>query len=473
MKSIGMKPTHNKETAVVKSKTGLLACLGILGIEILCCSCSSVSGARDSSPAVSKGSRPPVSYPAVRFAVMSDLHLYSSALGTQGAAFQRDLMKDRKLLVETPALLDAAIRKINALPVDFVLITGDLTKDGEALNHKIVADKLRLLTRNGKKVFVINGNHDLRNGAARRYSATGEQAVPSVTPAEFAAIYREHGYGAALARDPHSMSYVAEPVDGLWILALDSCRHQDNKPAMAPETTGRFTSETLAWIKQRLDQAKAEGKAVIGMMHHGVLEHYQGNRKYYPEYVVDNHESVSRMFATNGMTLVFTGHFHAQDITSSVQPDRWLYDIETGSLATYPCPYRVITITDQTMTIHSERIPSIASHRGGFPNYARQSSLAASIRLATTALEEYGVSTRDSELVAPQSAAAYTAHLVGDEVAPTQVIDTQGVSLWGRLIMSLKKNLLKGWQQDLPPADNELAVDLKTGRPIRQAPRRH
>jgi hypothetical protein len=197
-----MKPTQNKETAVAKSRTDLLAWLGILGIGILCCSCSSVSGTKGSSPPVSKGSRPPVSYPAVRFAVMSDLHLYSSTLGTQGTAFQADLLKDRKLLVETPALLDAAIRKINALPVDFVLITGDLTKDGEALNHKIVAEKLRLLTRNGKKVFVINGNHDLRNGAAKRYSATGEQAVPSVTPAEFAAIYREHGYHFFRATGP-------------------------------------------------------------------------------------------------------------------------------------------------------------------------------------------------------------------------------------------------------------------------------
>jgi len=457
MKSIGMKPTQNKEFPVANSRTNLLARLVILGIGILCCSCTSVSGP--------KASIPPPSYPKARFAVMSDLHLYSSALGTKGAAFQSDLMKDRKLLVETPALLDAAIGEINALPVDFVLITGDLTKDGEALNHQIVAEKLRLLTRNGKKVFVINGNHDIRNGAARRYSATGDQAVPSVNTSEFAAITGDPVLGAPLARGPHSLSYVVEPVRGLWILALDSCRHQDNQPAMASESAGRFTPETLVWIKQRLDQARAEGKAVIGMMHHGVLEHYQGNRKNFAEYVIDNHESVSRMFAANGMNLVFSGHFHAQDITSSVQPDRWLYDIETGSLATFPCPYRVITITHQTLTVRSKRIPAIASHRDGFPEYARQSSLAASVRLATAALKKYGMSASDCALVAPQIAAAYTAHLAGDEISPTQVIDTRGVSLWGRLIVATKRSLLKGWQQDLPPADNELAVDLKTGKP--------
>ena len=391
---------------------------------------------------------------------MSDLHLYSKDLGIHGAAFKNDLAKDRKLLLETPELLDAAIAKINALPVDFVLITGDLTKDGEALNHQLVAAKLRLLTQTGKKVFVINGNHDIQNGAARRYSETGEQAVPSVTPAEFAAIYHDDGYGAALARDAHSMSYVVEPVKNLWILAMDSCRHQENRPARTPESAGRFTPETLAWIKQNLDKARAEGKTVIGMMHHGVLEHYQGNCKYYGEYVVENHERVSRMFAAGGMHLVFTGHFHAQDITSSVLPNRWLYDIQTGSLATYPCPYRVISIANQTLTVHSERIPSIASHRRDFQQYARQSSLDASARLATAALNQFRLSQSDSARVVPQIAATYTAHLVGDEVAPTQVIDTRGVSLWGRLIVSTKRSLLYGWQQDLPPADNELAVDL-------------
>lgn len=75
------------------------------------------------------------------------------------------------------------------------------------------------------------------------------------------------------------------------------------------------------------------------------------------------------------------------------------------------------------------------------------------------------MSSRDCELVVPQFAATYTAHLAGDEVKPTLVIDTRGVSVWGRLIVSTKRGLLKGWQQDLPPADNELAVDLKTGKP--------
>ncbi|NCC95179.1 MAG: hypothetical protein EOM10_18265 [Opitutae bacterium] len=46
-------------------------------------------------------------YPTARFAVFSDPHLYPRSLGTTGPAFQDYLNKDRKLLVESEALLDA------------------------------------------------------------------------------------------------------------------------------------------------------------------------------------------------------------------------------------------------------------------------------------------------------------------------------------------------------------------------------
>jgi 3',5'-cyclic AMP phosphodiesterase CpdA len=440
----------------MNSLRNLFTGLFLLGIGLLGSSCSSVSG--------KKISLSPAPYPDVRFAVLSDLHLHSTELGTNGAAFQNYLTKDRKLLLESSELLDAAIDKINALPVDFVLVPGDLTKDGEALNHKNVAEKLRKLTEAGKPVFIINGNHDVQNRNASRFTEAGAEPVPTVAPTEFAANYQDNGYRAALARDAHSLSYVVEPVNGLWILAMDSCRHRENKPTKKPITAGRFAPETLEWITQMLDKARSEGKAVMGMMHHGLLEHYAGNRKYYGDYVIKDNQAVSRLFSACGLRLVFTGHYHAQDITSSVQNNQWLYDIETGSLATHPCPYRLITISNQTLTVHSERIESIPSHPTGFTNYARLSLLNATVHLGTVALKKYGLSAKDCAIVAPQIAEAYAAHLAGDEVPPAKVITTKGVSLWGKIIISMKKKLLDGWQHDLPPADNELTVDLRTGK---------
>ncbi|MDR2542720.1 MAG: hypothetical protein LBC80_04630, partial [Treponema sp.] len=48
-------------------------------------------------------------YPDVFFAVISDLHVYSAELGSSGAAFEKVMLSDRKLLLDSIDLLDFAI----------------------------------------------------------------------------------------------------------------------------------------------------------------------------------------------------------------------------------------------------------------------------------------------------------------------------------------------------------------------------
>ncbi len=67
---------------------------------------------------------------------------------------------------------------------------------------------------------------------------------------------RELGYGAAIAQDPDSLSYVAEPVQGLRILALDSNRYKENPPGHHPIAGGAFSEQTLAWIQTQLITAQ-------------------------------------------------------------------------------------------------------------------------------------------------------------------------------------------------------------------------
>ena len=57
---------------------------------------------------------------------------------------------------------------------------------------------------------------------------------------------------------------------------------------------GRFSPATLQWIENMLSKAASENKAVITMMHHGVLEHYSTQEKYYPDFIVDDYQTVSR-----------------------------------------------------------------------------------------------------------------------------------------------------------------------------------
>ena len=102
----------------------------------------------------------------VNLAILADIHYYAPELGTTGSAFQDYLAGDRKMLVESKTTLASAIHSIKQSNAQIVLICGDLTKDGELLCHQQVAQALRQLTSVGKKVFVINGNHDIYNPAA-------------------------------------------------------------------------------------------------------------------------------------------------------------------------------------------------------------------------------------------------------------------------------------------------------------------
>ncbi len=410
-------------------------------------------------------------YPNTSFVVFSDPHYFSpDLLEEPSSAFQDYLDHDRKMLKETPEILDKLIDEIASLTVDFVIIAGDLTKDGEASSHTGFAEKIQSIRASGKKVYVVPGNHDINNGESRRYEGDISERVDTVNPAVFMETYENFGYSTAKFRDPNSLSYVIEPTEGLWLFAIDSCRYRENIDNEHPITEGKLYPETLTWIEQKLIEAIEGKKSVIGFMHHGVLSHYNENDKHYPEYLLGDYQYISEMLAAYGMRFVFTGHFHAQDITKKKWvvppgiPNHFLFDIETGSLATYPVPYRVVEINNQQMNISSGRIETIESHPDDFPAFAQEYVWNGTILLANEALAGYNVSAKDQALLSPQIADAYITHLQGDEIVPSPMIDLTGLGVMGNLAIAVQGGLIRGWYNDLLPADNEISIDMKTGQ---------
>ncbi len=403
-------------------------------------------------------------YPAVTFAVFADNHYYDPALGTEGPLFYQDLLRNRdiKLLKDSPEILEQALEEVTALKVDFLLICGDLTKDGEASSHRLLAEKLSEYSRRGLNILVINGNHDVNNRHARGYRGNRRQRGGSISGPRFAALYEGQGYGAALERDPASLSYLAEPVPGLWVLCLDTCLWQRGY-----REEGRLQPRTLEWAESLLDRARLEGKALLAMMHHGLLEHYPGNKKFYSAYVIDDFLSIAEILARGGVKVVFTGHFHSQDIARLITGDQeaFLYDVETGSLATYPCPYRIVTIdaASQHMHIQTRRITATAGRRRGFPDHAYRYCYRLAQGLAERKLRGLWVSPRDCRLLAPQVVAAFQVHGLGNEEKAEQALDLKGVSPWGRFVIQRKRALLEALWEQTPPPDNHLGIDLQTG----------
>ena len=403
-----------------------------------------------------------------RFAVFSDPHFYDTALGTEGAAFQTYLASDRKMLVQSEPILNEVVGRILREHPDFVLVPGDLTKDGERQDHVRFAQYLRKIERAGIEVFVVPGNHDVQNPHAFQYTVDGAVPVANVDEKEFARIYREYGFGEALYRDTESLSYVAEPAPGVWLLAMDSTDHRDNTAETGPVTAGKFSPATKAWTLSMLAKAKKHDKRVIGMMHHGLLEHYTGQTILFPEYVINDHVALAKDLSMAGLEVVFTGHFHANDITvAHLDTGKHLADIETGSLVTAPSPFRFVDwdLPTQTMTVTTERVTSLPG-QPDFSTWAAQfldHGLKGLVvyQLTSTHL----VDAVTAGFIAPVIATALEAHYAGDEPgadATTQqvagLLQASGSAAgyaWGMSLLSL--------HADLAPADNNVVIHLGTG----------
>lgn len=424
-----------------------------------------VSCSEDDDPAA-----PLPQNPTAVIAVFSDPHYFDPNLISSGSEFETYISRDRKLLAESHALTEAAVAGILATDAEIVLVPGDLTKDGERSSHEGFTSFLAQLEAAGKAVFVVPGNHDVRNPNAVRYADEETVPVANVTEQEFAQIYAAYGFEEAIARDPSSLTYVAEPVDGIWILGMDVCRYQQNDGRAYPETGGRFLPETEAWVKARLQEARDQGKTVFGVMHHGMLEHFQG-QKLNPvssNYVVDDWARISAEFAELGMHVVFTGHFHSNDIVSRSTGSSFIYDIETGALVTWPSPWRIVRLqSDRTLQISTRHIEAIQYDTQGraFQDYAYD-YLSSGMRdlVATILVSMFGLGEAEAQSYAPIMSDAFITHYRGDE---TMTAEAQGLIVElqraGDVNSLLMASALQALLTDLPPADNTLTIDLETG----------
>ncbi len=443
--------------------------LAVLAFAILA-SCAGAAFTWKPSPETSAllaGPRP--AYPAARFAVISDPHLYDAAtLGVEGEAFAEEIAKDRKMVVESVEIAEEALRMVEAAGVDYLLVPGDLTWNGERINHEKLRELFTTLTKAGVRVYVVPGNHDVLNPHAAGFGPEGRKPVPGVTPAEFAEIYREFGYGEALRRDPSSLSYVAEPVPGLWLLGIDSCRYAENTEKDGPVTDGRLDAGRLAWVEKVLAEALRLGKAVTVFMHHHVVEHFRLEEKSWGEYLVDDFPEIGRMLAAYGVRVAFTGHFHAQDAVLARFPDgSYLYEVMTGSLASAPNVRIVSLDAGGRMAIRSQAVvslPSFAAKGVDFASFARTYVHDRIAGIAVATMRKMFVPIRDTDVLAPQIADAFLANYWGDErFTGTERLRRKGLSLMGGIVVANQKNKIEPLWDDLEPADNDLDIDLATG----------
>ena len=170
----------------------------------------------------------------------------------QGERFQRLIeQSDGKLTEESEALVDQFVQEMLQKKPQAVLLSGDLTFNGEKLSHQRLAQKLQGLTEAGIDVWVIPGNHDLNNPSAASFSQAQARPTESVSAAEFAAIYQNLTRHSAISCDPQSLSCLVPLAEDVQLLLIDANR---------PEDPGVVSEETQRWIETQLEKRRLINK---------------------------------------------------------------------------------------------------------------------------------------------------------------------------------------------------------------------
>ena len=286
-----------------------------------------------------------------RIVIISDVHLLSPELITPGSAIDRADAGETKMMAMSDEIMTAITDSIIKMKPTVVLLTGDLTHNGERLSHERMAQHLARMKQQGIQPLVIPGNHDCNNPYARSFD--GDRTVPTatVTREEFAQIYREFGYGKTSVCDTASLSYCCEPFKGVVIIGIDSNMDEQNTLTCRGDSAdtyhngGRIKPETLGWVIEQASKANRQGKHVIAMMHHHLVQHFDQQDRLLANYIVKNHDSIARQLMQAGVHTIFTGHLHVTDAAKLYNDDRTdsIVEVATGSAICYPFAMRVAT----------------------------------------------------------------------------------------------------------------------------------
>lgn len=299
------------------------------------------------------------------FAVASDTHYVhpvkqaGTTLADEGwvTTFNSE---SESLTNQSGFIIDEILKECAENPkCQFVLITGDLATHGRdyVSEHEAVAAKFRKFEKEtGKQVYVINGNHD------------NAKDMP-VDHKKFTEIYHEFGYDEALSTDEGTCSYSANLNDEYTLVALDTC---DERYRVVPNND----ITRMDWAVKQIKAAKKQGKKVIMIMHHNLLEHNPFQKLNEKNYVVNTPYSFAGLLADLGVKLVFSGHTHCNNVKSYTSfLGNTIYDFSMSSLGNFPAEYKYFNVTDSKISYETKKINHIDADKlaevcKGFSNEA-------------------------------------------------------------------------------------------------------
>lgn len=279
--------------------------------------------------------------------VLSDSHFITPQLHDQGEAFteikQSTAGKDiQHQPVAIKALVHAAL---TAQPrPTAVILTGDVTFNGERASAQDLVKSLAPLQRAGIHVLAIPGNHDIYDGWARKYKGKNQYKVPQISPTDWRRIFSD-GYQNELAEDSASLSYTIALNANYQLIMLDSNIYTIQPSNRNPNTGGELKPATMSWLKTQLVAGKKAGRTSLVFMHHNL---YQHNHVVSTGFVLNNATALGKLLTRYQVPVLFSGHIHAQDVMAGKSGEP--VEVVDGAYSISPAGYGVVQLTNKKLT---------------------------------------------------------------------------------------------------------------------------
>lgn len=371
-----------------------------------------------------------------QIAFISDAHIQDVDGHAERVRSMEVQVQSTRLFNENYYALLAALDDVARRNIRWVVLPGDLTDNGQFFNQQKIKNILHSYTqRKGMRFFVTTGNHDpalplgLMQKNAHFLAADGSRVTREDSCAGYVSqmecyadfgffprkddcywespftsdTYDKYSYEDAcresvLSKRTYTLcdsltatdaSYLVEPVDGLWLLAIDGGVYlpkemKDGKWSYQGSSAGynlvlKHKPFLLPWVRKVVEEAQKRHKTLVAFSHYplvdfndGVSEHVRriwGDRRFDLHRVPE--AEVSEAFLQAGLRLHFAGHMHVNDTGIWEGKDgKHLYNIQVPSIATYVPAYKILTIeSDEVFRVETVALDTVPGFDSLFPLY--------------------------------------------------------------------------------------------------------
>lgn len=356
----------------------------------------------------------------VKIAVATDLHYLSSKLTDKGTFFSNIVDNaDGKNMYYIEEITESFVETIIDEKPEILILSGDLTFNGEKESHLDLEKKLNRIQENGTQILVIPGNHDIDRSSAASFYGEEYQLVNSISKDEFAQIYQKYGLQESLQKDDSSLSYIYKARNDFWILMLDSNSNQVN----------RISDETIIWAENVLKEAQAKNIKVLGVSHQNILTH---NPYFREGFVIGRAGQIEKLYIKYGVIGNISGHIHIQHFDNSTLPE-----ILTSALPVSPHHYGMIVFDRETLTYEAQalRVEDWAREKGllddnllNFSTHSRQFMEEVALRKVDADFVDSKLTVEERQLLLDTFAKLNTNYFAGHQINEPDY--QAGIYLW-------------------------------------------